>query len=57
MHKQIKIIGAYNIEADLEDKVNEELLKWDFEQVEVDYRMCMNEDEVLYSAMITIKCD
>ena len=53
--KQVVVIGASCQEQDIQDKINEELKKWSPEDTEIEFKMCMNEDEVLYSALIIIK--
>ncbi len=52
---QVKLIGAYAKESDFENELNEFIKQFDYENLDIKYQMAMNENEVLYSALIIVK--
>ena len=52
---QVKLIGAYSNESFFERELNEFIKQFDYENLDIKYQMTMNENEVLYSALIIVK--
>ena len=52
---QVKLIGAYSEEAYFEKELNEFISKFDYSNLDIKYQMSMNEENILYSALIIIK--
>ena len=52
---EVKLIGAYAKESDFENELNEFIKQFDYENLDIKYQMAMNENEVLYSALIIVK--
>ena len=52
---QVKLIGDYAKESDFENELNEFIKQFDYENLDIKYQMAMNENEVLYSALIIVK--
>ena len=52
---QIKLIGAYAKESDFEKELNEFISNYSYDNLDINYQMSMNIDEVLYSALVIIK--
>lgn len=52
---QVKLIGAYLSESDFEKELNEFIKQFDYENLDIKYQMTMNENEVLYSALVIVR--
>lgn len=52
---KIKIIGAYAKESDFENELNEFIKQFEYENLDIKYQMTMNENELLYSALVVVK--
>ena len=52
---QVKLIGAYAKEEDFEKELNEFISKFDYSNLDIKYQMSMNEENILYSALIIIR--
>ena len=52
---QVKLIGAYAKESDFENKLNEFIKQFDYENLDIKYQMTMNNNELLYSALVIVK--
>ena len=49
------LIGAYASEKDFVKELNDFVAGFDYDNIEIQYRMVMNENEVLFSALVIIK--
>ena len=52
---QVKLIGAYAKESDFERELNDYIRQFDRLNIDIKYQMTMNENEVLYSALVIVK--
>ena len=52
---EVIVIGAHPSESKIQNEINEVLKKYSPENVEIQFKMAMNDNEVLYSALIIIK--
>lgn len=52
---QVELIGAYAKESDFENELNEFIKQFDYENLDIKYQMTMNENELLYSALVIVK--
>jgi len=52
---QCHLIGAYAKESDFTKELNDFIAGFNYENIEIQFRMVMNEREVLYSALVIIK--
>ena len=52
---EVKLIGAYAKESDFENELNEFIKQFDYENLDIKYQMTMNENEVIYSALVLVK--
>lgn len=52
---EVKLIGAYAKESDFENELNDFIKQFDYENLDIKYQMTMNENEVLYSALVIVK--
>ena len=52
---QVKLIGAYAKESVFENELNEFIKQFDYENLDIKYQMTMNENEVIYSALVLVK--
>lgn len=52
---QVKLIGAYAKESDFENELNEFIKQFDYENLDIKYQMTMNENELIYSALVIVK--
>lgn len=52
---QVKIIGCYTKESELEQEINNFIKTFDYDNLDIKYQMVINESELLYSALIIVK--
>ena len=52
---QCRLIGAYAKEKDFTKEINEFISKFNYENLEIQYKMCLTDNEVLYSALVIVK--
>lgn len=55
MKMKVIVIGENAHSGRFQSEINEAIKNFDYSNVEIKYQMAMNENEVLYSALIIIK--